>query len=80
MDNNEVEEHDVNRRMYYRRSLGERTPLIELITVCYCIVAYVRRLTCDKVYNTLPGEAEKEVTMEWAGEEDYCYKDGDTYC
>ena len=47
MDNNDVEEHDVNRRRYYRRSLGERTPLIELITVCYCIVAYVRRLTCD---------------------------------
>ena len=41
MDNNDVEERDVN------RSLGERTPLIELITVCYCIVAYVRRLTCD---------------------------------
>ena len=47
MDNNDIEEHDVNRRRYYRRSLGERTPLIELITVCYCIVAYVRRLTCD---------------------------------
>ena len=47
MDNNDVEEHDVNRRRYYRRSLGDRTPLIELITVCYCIVAYVRRLTCD---------------------------------
>ena len=39
MDNNHVEEHDFNRRRYYRRSLGERTPLIELITVCYCIVA-----------------------------------------
>ena len=46
MDNNDIEEHDVNRRRYYRRSLGERTLLIELITVCYCIVAYVRRLTC----------------------------------
>ena len=41
------QERDVNRRRYYRRSLGERTPLIELITVCYCIVAYVRRLNCD---------------------------------
>ena len=49
MNNIDVEEHDVNRRRYYRRSLGERTPLIELITVCYCIEAYVRRLTCDNV-------------------------------
>ena len=47
MNNIDVLEHDVNRRRYYRRSLGERTPLIELITVCYCIVASVRRLTCD---------------------------------